>query len=392
MSLPIDMNLQERIKTQLGTIRFLDKIITNPFTFCFEKSFLANYKNEFITKLFTQIQTQDPNNFLQKDYEEQKLDSQIDTVIDKAETLAVSKGIKESPRKKIAKFTFPLTCGLLILYMTLQSYAPEISGYLMIPIFIGLCFLPQILRQRIESKWQNFVKENKDPLENENFELFQSIRKYNQLVLNDLRELLLINKIPLQVFTFYMDSAQYENLIVKDSMNFRGNVQYVVQFEYPPGVEPLPLPPQLNSLQNQQANVSQSNRTTAESVQESIDIFHVLHQPSYNPDGQLLEYTQKLIPFEKEDLVHELLNNSAIKKIKDAEKVIPFFKRNDKLECQCKEKLILNALAYNQVNGTNFDYYFIESKKCPICGANNYVLFETANKDPKPEQYKEIFE
>lgn len=392
MSLPIDINLQERIKTQLGTIRFLDKILTNPFTFCFEKAFFANYKNEFITKLFTHLQTQDPNNFLQKDYEEQKLDSYIDSVIDKAEQLAINKGFKESPRKKIAKFTFPLTCGLLILYMTLQTYAPDVAGYLMIPIFIGLCFLPQILRQKIESKWMNFVKENKDPLENENFEIFQAIRKYNQLVLNDLRELLLINKIPLQVFTFYMDSAQYENLIVKDSMNFRGNVQYVVQFEYPPGVEPFPLPPQLQTLQSQPTTSMQTEGTTTAPVQESIDIFHVLHAPTYNAEGQLMEYTQKLVPFEHEDLVHDMLNNSSIKKIKDAEKVIPFFKRNDKLECQCKEKLILNVLAYNQVNGTNFDYYFVESKKCPICGANNYILFETASKEPKPEQYKKIFE
>jgi hypothetical protein len=392
MSLPIDMNLQERIKTQLGAIRFLDKIITNPYTFCFEKAFLANYKNEFITKLFTQVQTQDPNNILQKDYEEQKIDSQIDTVIDKAENIAVNKGFKDSPRKKIAKFTFPLTCGLLILYMTLQAYAPDVSGYLMIPIFIALCFLPQILRQRIESKWQNFVKENKDSLENENFEIFLAIRKYNQLLLDDLRELLLINKIPLQVFTFYMDSAQYENMIVKDSMNFRGNVQYVVQFEYPPGIEPFPLPPQMQSLQNQQPNSSQAEQSRSPAVQESIDIFHVLHQPSYNSEGQLLDFTQKLVSFETEDLVHDMLNNSTIKKIKDAERVIPFFKRNDKLECQCKEKLILNVLAYNQVNGTNFDYYFVESKKCPICGANNYILFETANNEPKPDQYKKIFE
>ena len=392
MSSPIDMNLQERIKTQLGAIRFLDKIITNPFTFCFEKAFLANYKNDFVKKLFNQIQSQDPENFLEKEYEEQNIEKSINTIVDKAENAAISAGIKESPRKKIAKYTFPITCGLLILYMTFQTYLPDISGYLMIPIFIGICFLPQIMRKKIESSWFNFVKDHKDSLENENFEDYQTIKKYNQNLLDDLRELLLINKIPLQVFTFYMDSAQYENLIIKDSMNFRGTTQYVVQFEYPPGIKPFEVPNQLQGSALTQSTQAQTENTQISSQQESLDIFYVLQKPNYSSEGQLNDFTEKLIPFDTEDLVHDLLNNSSIKKIKNPESVIPFFKRNDKLECQCKEKLILNVLAYNQLNGTQFDYYFIEAKKCPICGANNYLLFETANNEPKPEQYKKIFE
>jgi len=236
------------------------------------------------------------------------------------------------------------------------------------------------------------VDSNKDRFEDENFELIQSIRNYNQKVIDDLVDFLVEHKFPLQVFTFYMDTVQYKNLIVKDSINYRGTVQYVVQFEYPLGVEPFPIPDKYLHLTATHTPQEPRELSTNAAEQHTVDTFQTLKDPAFDHEGRLLTFTPIIANFDAEELINDLLNNSEMAPIRDAEQVIPFFKRNDKIDCQCKEKLILKQMYYNQLKNSEFDYYFVEAKKCPICSTNNYVLFETATKIEKPEKYRKIFE
>jgi hypothetical protein len=231
------------------------------------------------------------------------------------------------------------------------------------------------------------IEMNKDIVEQSNFEDYRDVRGFNQKILNNLRDELVANKVPLQAFNFYLDSVEYENIIMKDSMAFRGATQYVVQFEYPPGVAPFEVPA---SMMPNAASGPMGRPISQAAVQE-LDVFHVLQNTKFNEDGKLVDFEQKLVPFDVEDSVHTLLNNSSIKPMADPEKVLPFFRKNDKLECQCKEHLILKTIAFNTENSGEFDYYFVEAKRCPICSANNYIILETPGVPTIPAQYQKIF-
>ena len=378
--------MQKHIQQQLGAIRFLDKLVSNPFVFCFETVGFQHYKKEYLADLLYSNEASNSMMALKDEYEKSQIDRRLDSIVRNAESAARTAGFSESPKKKNSKLSLAITCSLLIVYFTIQSVAPEASEWLMFPIFIAVCFLPQIIRQKIESSWNKMVETNKENIERMNFEDYRDVRAYNQKVLNSLRDELVENKIPLQVFNFYLDSIEYENIIMKDSMTFRGATQYVVQFEYPPGVAPFEVPTSM------MPNATGMGATSMpQSAIQELDVFHVLQNPVFDDDGKLISFDQKLAPFEQEEKIHALLNNSEIKSMTEPEKVIPFFRRNEKLECQCKEKLILKTIAFNTDTVSNFDYYFVEAKRCPICGANNYLLLETPGMPQIPTQHQTIF-
>ena len=88
------------LKVQLSTIRFLDKIIANPFLFCFETQNLDHYKKTMVEELFTQTASMGLSKELEQTYAEEQIDEKINGLINNAENVHVT-ALKIRPERRI---------------------------------------------------------------------------------------------------------------------------------------------------------------------------------------------------------------------------------------------------------------------------------------------------
>ena len=61
-------------------------------------------------------------------------------------------------------------------------------------------------------------------------------------VLENIRLGLLDMKVPLQIIKFVLHSRDYANMTLLNQSTSRGSKQYFFSYDYPPGMEPFPIP------------------------------------------------------------------------------------------------------------------------------------------------------
>jgi hypothetical protein len=241
--------------------------------------------------------------------------------------------------------------------------------------------LPQLIKSSVVKKWYAFKDQNKNEIYAENREDILILKNFTSELLDNIRSRLLELKVPLQLIKFMLYSRDYVNLTLLNQKNIRGTMQYVYTFDYPPGVEPIPVPQQLQ--QYQQALVPGGKKT------EKMEVNFIVLTNMQGTDGII----ESFVPTLKDKLaekINEMLNNSEFIKVSDdLNKIIPNYSEQMGIYCVCGEFAgISNIQICNWKN--QFKFYLFEGEMCK-CGEKIYALSLMDENAEIPEELREIF-
>ena len=206
------------------------------------------------------------------------------------------------------------------------------------------------------------------------------LKSYTGDILNNIRSSLLDMKVPLQLIKFILHSRDYENLKLINQRTMRGTNQYFFSFEYPPGMEPFPIP---EILLQQEQQISSELKATTKPEKNFIVLTEMKGK-----DGVLTSFMPSL-KSTLADKINDMLNNcdfaSATKTFNE---IIP--NSNElPIYCVCGELAEFNTIQI--CNWKNqFKFYLFEGKECK-CEETIYVLSLMDDDTEIPKELKEIF-
>ena len=148
-------------------------------------------------------------------------------------------------------------------------------------------------------------------------------------LLENIRIRLIELRVPLQLIKFVLHSQDYENLNLINQKNIKGTMQYIYTFEYPSGVEPIPVPQQLQ--QYQQPIIP--GKGPAEKMEKNFIVLTNMK----GRDG-IINYFEPALRDKFADKINDILNNSEFSKApNDFATIIPNYSENMAIYCVCGE-------------------------------------------------------
>jgi hypothetical protein len=161
-----------------------------------------------------------------------------------------------------------------------------------------------------------------------------------------------------------------------------GSKQYFFSFEYPPGVEPFPIPDIIK-----QGYPSGALPDSA-GYQKPEENFIVLSELKAK-DGVIENFIPTLKATQA-NRINEILNNCVFEESKVGfDKIIPNYSPDLGIYCLCGEfTKIINVQLCNWKE--EFKFYLFESKQCD-CGEKIYALSKIDDDDKVPDELKDIF-
>jgi len=381
-ALGLDQEAIGKIEKQLFISKFIDSISEDIFDYIYRDRILEKYL-DMLKKNLSELD-EGPEALTQETYEQKQIEPTIFELKSKAEEVAQENDINRSLNSKLKRNGLIGMLPLCILVILIYIIPPEFTFYLMIPICF-LCFLPQLLRSRIVQKWNNFKEENKKMFYQENREKIILLKEFVQIVLDNIHKSLLDKKIPLELIKFSLSSSDYKNLKLINEQVLRGGItQFFFTFEYPPGVEPFPIPEIIK--EKYMEPVVSGKRT------EQVDNFLILKNIKVL-NGEIEKFEVEL----KEDLkndINTLLNSCKFEKAKDFSLIMPNYTPETAIHCVCGEIAEFSNVQKCSWSETEseekFGFYLFESEKCN-CGEKIYVLSPMEEKIKIPDKWKKIF-
>jgi len=273
-----------------------------------------------------------------------------------------------------------VTVPLLVVIMVL-AFIPSIDYSFMFPILCVFCMLPQFLKGSVLRKWNRFKEENRSEIYTENRDDIAVLKSYVQEVLNNIRDKLLELEVPLQLIKFVLHSADYENLDMINQQTFKGLTQYYYTFGYPPGMEPIPIPENLQGLNRPISTLTKKKEKAEQNFIVLTDI--------KAKEGVITEFAPRLRK-EISGKINEMLNGSDFASAPiDFTKIIPAYGNDLNVLCQCGDIAeIMNVQICTWKN--EFQYYLFESVRCN-CGEKMYIISLTDDTHSVPEELRDIF-
>ncbi|MFX1258219.1 MAG: hypothetical protein ACFFAN_10190 [Promethearchaeota archaeon] len=375
----------KELEKNLFITRFIDYFSEETFDFIYKDRSIMQYRSEVEKHLKVLSDKSEENKLLIKSYEDKRIVEIIYRLKGRAEFTAISKGGIKTPIDKRVRLisataTLPIILVSMILLLMSFDSISSLNIIIIIPLLCLFCFIPTVLRRTLLVKWYKFKDENKNSFYLKNREDIKILKSFAGDVLNNLRTRLLEMKVPLQLIKFVLHSRDYDNLNLIQEQSVRGVPQYLFSFEYPPDMEPFPIPELL--LQEQQRMVS-----GRKSSQEPEVNFIVL----INVEGKngVLTNFSPCLKVDLADKINNLLNNCdfAIAP-NDFSQIIPNYKQLP-IYCTCGE--IAEFLNIHICNWKNqFKFYLFEAKECQ-CGEKMYVISLMDESDEIPQKLRKIF-
>jgi len=391
-SLNMSLDLRQVLEKELGLVKVLDYICNDPFDLCFQKNMLTTYDAQLTHPLLGESNTSealDPGRERLKSlYHNLAIKDRIESLMEKAETLCISRGIKEPVQKRLSKMSLITITGTMVLYFVLLSIEAlqAYSTYILFPLMMVFCFLPQYLRTTIMKKWDAFKKEVKPPYFNENQLEIGEVKSFIQEVMNDARERMLTNRIPLQAVRFILFSKDYANIQVIETQNLRGTLNYIMQFQYEPGMEPFPMPGQPSELVDVQTTIAPPKK-------DEKDLFIILKSAKFDDDGALVNYDLTFPPQELHSQIDLLLSQSDFQPVENPREIIFNFNSNNSIFCDCGDSVKFINMKYctsKDPKYENFEFY-LAIGETGSCGKTPYVLFASPGVAKIPQILKDLF-
>ena len=368
------------VEKKLFIARFLDYYSEETLDFIYKERAIDQYLNQIGTHMATfKKSKEEEDKLLAQSFESKKIIETIKKLKSNAEELAFSKGIKSSMDKRLRKLTFLLLIPMFVIIIGL-SFIEGILFFLF-PLLCVFCMVPQLIKGSVVKKWFQFKEQNKNQMYAENREDIMVLKNFAGEVLDNVRSKLLELKVPLQLIKFTLSSRDYENLNMISQKSVRGTNQFFYTFDYPPGVEPIPIPE--NLLQYQQPIFPE--KAKAEKREKNFIVLTEMNGSS--------GIINSFIPTLKDNLaekINGMLNECEFSKAPlDFKTIIPAYSPNLAIFCLCGDVAnISNVQICNWKN--QFRFYLFEAKECK-CGESIYALSLMDESDKVPEELKEIF-
>jgi len=367
------------VEKKLFIVRFLDYFSEEILDFIFKDNTL----NQYIKQITTHIENfgilSEEDRLLKQSFESKGIIDIINKLKVKAEELALSKGVKGSMDKRLRRLTLYITLPMFI-PVVISLIWPDLT-YFLLPILCVFCMAPQLIRGKIVKKWFQFKEQNKQEIYTENRGDIMILKNFAGELLDNIRSRLIELKVPLQLIKFMLHSRDYENLRLLNQKNIRGTMQYFYTFDYPPGLEPFPIPQQLQ--QYQQPIVPEKKKG------EKLEKNFIVLTEIQGREG-IINYFVPTLKDRLAENINEMLNNSEFSKApNDFTTILPNYSENMAIYCVCGEVAEINNVQI--CNWKNqFKFYLFEGNECK-CGDTVYALSLMDESAEIPEELKEIF-
>jgi len=368
------------VEKKLFIVRFLDYFSEEILDFIFKDSTLNQYVKQITTHISDFSEGREEDKILNQSFESKGILDIVNKLKQKAEELALSKGINSSMDKRLRKLTLVITLPLFAAILVI-SFIPEFPVFFLFPVLCVFCMLPQLIKGNVVKKWFAFKEENKDEIYSKNREEIMILKNFAGELLDNVRSRLIELRVPLQLIKFVLHSRDYDNLSLINQKNLRGTMQYFYNFEYPPDVEPFPIPQQLQEYD--QPLISEKRK--AEKMEKN---FIVLTEMK-GRDG-IINYFVPALKDKFAEKINDMLNDSEFSKSpKKVKEILPNYAENMAIYCICGEIAeISNVQICNWKN--QFKFYLFEGEECK-CGEAVYAISLVDESDEIPEELKEIF-
>lgn len=381
-ALGLDQETIVKIEKQLFISKFIDSISEDIFDYIYRDRILEKYM-DMLKKNMNELD-ETTAAFMQETFEQQQIEPTISDLKSKAEEIAQENDITTSLNSKLRKNGLIGMLPLCILVILIYIIPPDFTFYLMIPLCF-LCFLPQFLRSRIVQKWNDFKEENKKIFYQENREKILLLKEFVQITLDNIHNILLDKKIPLELIKFSLSSSDYKNLKLINEQVLRGGItQYFFTFEYPPGVEPFPIPEIIKEKYMEPIGPKK--------ITEEVDNFLILKNIKVL-NGEIEKFEVELKEELKDD-INTLLNSCKFEKTKDFSLIMPNYTPETAIHCICGEiaefSIVQKCSWIETESEEKFEFYLFESEKCK-CGEKVFVLSLMEEKVKIPDKWKNIF-
>ncbi|MFX0021005.1 MAG: hypothetical protein ACFE9S_01670 [Candidatus Hermodarchaeota archaeon] len=365
------------IEKKLFIVRFLDFFSEETLQFIFKDNALNQYIKETTTHLNSLVREED--RLIKQTFESREILDIINKLKLKAEELAISKGVKTSVEKRLRKISLILMLPMFI-PVIIAFIWPGLT-YFVLPILCVFCMAPQLIRNSVVKKWLAFKEENKNQIYSDYREDIMILKNFASELLENIRARLIELRVPLQLIKFVLHSQDYESLNLVNQRNIRGTMQYIYTFEYPSGVEPIPVPPQ---LQQYQQPIIPEKRTTEKAEKNFIVLTNMKGR-----DG-IVNYFEPVLRDKLADEINEMLNISEFSKApNDFTIIMPNYSEQMAIYCVCGE--IAEIKSVQICNWKNqFKFYLFEGEKCN-CGDQVYAISLMDESAEVPDELKDIF-
>ncbi|MFX0027600.1 MAG: hypothetical protein ACFE8B_00195 [Candidatus Hermodarchaeota archaeon] len=371
----------QEIEKKLFIVRFLDFFSEDTLEFIYKERIMGQ-NIERLTTYMNDLQIErEEEKLLKQSFESKNIVSIIQNVNNKAEEYAVSKGIKTNVNKRLRRLTLYITLPIFVI-LTLLTIFPIFANlyFVFFPILCLVCLLPQLIRGSIVKKWFQFKEQNKNEIYTENRDDIMILKSFAGELLSNIRSRLLELEVPLQLIKFTLFSRDYENLNLLNQRSIRGFMQYFFTFDYPPDMEPIPIP---ENLKRYQQDIAPEKR-----IEKPEKNFIILTE--MKGSNGIIDYFVPTLKDTQADKINELLNECEFSKSpNDFKTIIPNYSETLAIYCVCGEIAeIDNIQICNWKN--QFKFYLFEGKECK-CEESIYVLSLMDESTEIPEEFKDIF-
>jgi hypothetical protein len=240
---PQKLSLQQTLEKELGLVKVFDYIAGETFDLAFQPNVMQMYEKELVFPLIgdslSKSSDVSPTNedrglaFLHDEYIELHIQEKTRKILNEVENICRQNGLKEPMVKKMNKTYMIVMVAMMIglfAIMSIESLAAY-SQILMFPVILIMCFVPQVMRNSVMKKWNIFKNAHKPELQTHESADIENIRVFIQDILDDARDRMIQNKIPLHHVNFILFSRDYKNTKVMQSQDIRGTNTFNVQFE-----------------------------------------------------------------------------------------------------------------------------------------------------------------
>ena len=373
------------IEAKLSVVKFLDYFSEEPLDFAFKERTTDQYVKKITEKIDKFEFGREEDKLLKKGFEDKKILEAVTKIKDRTEELATSKGINRPIDKRLRRLNLIITAPLLavaLIFFILPYFGIPIDTFIMLPLICVFCMAPQFVRNSVVKKWFQFKEETRNELYTKNRDDILVLKSYIAEVLANIRYNLLELKVPLELIKFSLFNRDYEDLNVINQKQLKGLTEYYVSFAYPEGMEPFPIPENLQQQYNQPIFPERKKRDKAEKN------FIVLTEMK-GKNGVISSF----VPGLKDNLADKINQMLSDSEFSDAElgfsEIIPNYSTDAIIYCLCGE--IVNISTVNICRWKDkFNFYLFEGDQCK-CGDKIYAISLMDEEDEVPEELQEIF-
>jgi len=363
----------------------LDYYSEEPLDFAFKDRTVDQYVTKITEKIDKFEAGGEEDKLLKKGFEDKKILEAVNKIKEKTEELASSKGVNRSVDKRLRRLNLLITApllGIAVLFFILPYFGIAIDSFIMLPLICVFCMVPQFVRNAVVKKWFQFKQETRSEFYTNNRDDILVLKSYIGEVLANIRLHLLELEVPLELIKFSLFNRDYEDLNVINQKQLKGMTEYYVSFAYPEGMEPFPMPA---NLQQQYDQPIFPERKKSEKAEKNFIVLTEMKGRNGVISGFVPSLKDNLA-----DSINQMLSDS---KFSDADlgfsEIIPNYSADAAIYCLCGEVAKINNVHICRWK-VKFNFYLFEGNQCK-CGDKIYAISLMDDKDEVPEELQEIF-